>query len=91
MTKNYWSAKALALASGLFWGLYLALAALLEMYKISFWWFQSAHFEILTTTHPGLAATWQGAWIGLAEGFICGVICGLIIAWLYNLSLKLVG
>lgn len=82
-----WNWKALALASGIFLGVYLFLATLFAMINASFWWFNPVMWDMLLVTFPGLSATFVGAFIGLAWGFLCGAVCGSIIASLYNWSL----
>lgn len=79
--------KALATGFGIFWGVYLGLAALFAMNGMSFMWFSPEMFGLLMSIYPGLAASWAGVVFGLVDGFICGVICGGIIAWLYNWAL----
>lgn len=88
MSGSCWSVRSLAIAAGIFWGLYLFLAAIFVMYGVSFWWFQSSTFELLIPAYFGLSATWIGAFYGLVEGFICGAICGALMAFLYNMANK---
>jgi len=79
--------KALALASGLFWGLGLFLIT---------WWIilldGSADTAAKGYTPPflglvyrGYAFTALGSIIGLAWAFVDGLIGGAVFAWLYNL------
>ena len=79
--------KALATGFGIFWGVYLGLAALFAMSGVTFIWFSPAFFGTLTSIYPGLAATGIGVVLGLVYGFICGAICGGLIAGLYNWAL----
>ena len=79
-----WNWKALAAAMAIFWGVYVALAALFAMWGITTIWFSPELFNILAATYPGLTPTITGAIIGLAYGAVCGAVCGGILAGLYN-------
>ncbi len=75
--------KALALASGLIWGL--------GLFGLT-WWviaFEGAEAAEYTTmigrVYRGFSFTAAGSFIGLAWGFADGLIGGAIFAWLYNL------
>lgn len=74
----------LALALGVFWGIYLFILALLAGWGIRFIWISKELVELLNTIYPGYVIGFTGAIIGLVEGFICGSIGGALIAWLHN-------
>ncbi len=84
MVKQELSMKGLALSFGVFWGVYMLLAALLAMWRINTVWFNNEIFRILSLIYPGISATLGGAVLALLYGFICGAVCGAILAWLYN-------
>lgn len=72
--------KALALASGVFWGAGLFVLT---------WWmiaFGGATNEttMIGRLYLGYRISPLGSVIGLAWAFVDGLICGTIFAWLYN-------
>ncbi len=79
-----WNWKGLAIASAVFWGVYLGLAALFASAGARFMLFSPEMFGLLRSIYPGLAPTLSGAVIGLVYGAICGAICGGLLAGLYN-------
>ena len=75
--------KALALTSGLIWGLGLFIMT---------WWiifFEGATGEVtlIGQIYRGYTISPLGSVIGLVWGFVDGLIGGAIFAWLYNLLL----
>ncbi len=73
--------KALALTSGILWGLGLFIAT---------WWIILLDGSSMTPTfigmiYRGYSITPLGSIIGLIWAFFDGLICGAIFAWLYNL------
>lgn len=76
--------KGLAIAAGIFWGVYLGAAALFAMLNVTFWWFNPQIFSLLAGAYPGLAPTFVGVLAGLVWGALCGAVCGGILAALYN-------
>ncbi len=76
--------KALAIAFGIFNGVYLALSALYVMYDVSFLWFSIKSFGMLKVWYPFLEPTWLGVLYGLIGGALCGAFCGGVLAGLYN-------
>jgi hypothetical protein len=74
------SVKALALSSGIFWGLCLFLCTLLAVYNG--YLYEVAHF--FEGIYPYYTITFMGSVIGLVWGFVDGFIVGLIFGWLYN-------
>ncbi|MBN2223373.1 MAG: bacteriophage holin [Deltaproteobacteria bacterium] len=78
------SVKALALTSGILWGLGLFFAT---------WWIILMNGESSETTfigmiYRGYSLTPLGSVFGLVWGFFDGLIGGAIFAWLYNLLAK---
>ena len=78
------NSRALALTSGILWGLCVMLAT---------WWvllFQTGGgtLVLLKNFYFGYSVTFVGGFIGLVYGFVDGLICGFIFAWLYNLLSK---
>jgi len=75
------NAKALALTSGILWGL--------AVFIITIWLLISGSeghtISLLGKFYIGYCLSWGGAFIGLIWGFVDGLICGFIFAWLYNL------
>ena len=71
--------KALALTSGILWGL-----AVLLLTLISLWHGHGGHLGLLALIYVGYQVSYAGAFIGLIYGFVHGLICGAIFAWLYN-------
>ena len=72
--------KALALTSGIMWGLTVFVATL---------WLivggYSGHFiRLLDHFYFGYRFSVLGAFIGLVWGFVDGLICGAVFGWLYN-------
>ena len=72
--------KALALTSGLLWGL--------TVFATTIWLLiigsPGKTIGLLGKFYFGYSFSWGGAFIGLIWGFIDGLICGFIFAWLYN-------
>jgi len=79
-----WNVKGLAVASGIFYGVYLAAAAGFASANITTVWFSPQMFSMLASIYPGLTATTTGIFVGLLWGLFCGALCGGIFAWLYN-------
>ena len=72
---------ALALASGLLWGVGLFLIT---------WWIiavegTSDQVTFIGKAFQGYTVTAAGSLIGLVWAFFAGLICGAVFAWLYNL------
>ena len=75
------NAKALALTSGILWGLAVFIATIWLMIIGS----PGGTISLLGKFYFGYSLSFGGAIIGLIWGFIDGLICGFIFAWLYNL------
>ena len=73
------SKKALALASGILWGVVVFLATIYVMLKGG-----GNTLVLLQQFYWGYNISWGGAFLGLIYGFIDGFICGWIFALLYN-------
>jgi hypothetical protein len=71
--------RALALAGGIVWGLYVFLTTLWLL-----WFHDGASVTLLVNLYPGYATTYLGSFIGLLWGFVDGAFCGALTAWLYN-------
>lgn len=71
--------RALALAGGIVWGLYIFLGTLWLM-----WFRDGTTMPIFVNMYPGYATTYLGACIGLVWGFVDGAFCAALGAWLYN-------
>ncbi len=76
--------KALALTSGILWGVGLF---------ISTWWLiflegASGDVTFIGRIYPGYCISPMGSVIGLAYGFVDGLICGGIFACFYNCLLE---
>ena len=72
--------KALALSSGIIWGLGLFVLT---------WWIiafegQTGEQTIIGMVYRGYNISAMGSFIGLIWGFLDGLIGGLVFAWLYN-------
>ena len=74
------SVKALALSSGIFWGLCVLLFTLLAVYT-GYLKEVAVFFEGI---YPYYSVSLVGAFAGLVWGFVDGFIVGLIFGWLYN-------
>jgi hypothetical protein len=72
--------KALALTSGILWGLTIFLATL---WLIVFG-YSGQFIRVLDHFYIGYSFSVAGAFIGLVWGFVDGLICGAIFGWLYN-------
>lgn len=71
--------RALGMALGIAWGLYILLA--------TFWlmWFRGGTGSAtLSNLYPGYDTTYVGALVGMIWGFVDGFIAGAFVAWLYN-------
>ncbi len=84
------SPKALAIALGLFWGLYVFLLGLIltAFPDARFFWISKEFLGILSTLYPGYSATLAGSFLGLFWGAVCGAVGGAITAWLHNIALE---
>jgi len=82
------SPRALGVAFGIFWGVYMMLLAWFVSAGVSTVWFSQSVFDGIKAIYPWYAATGIGGIVGLITGFICGLICGVIIALLYNFVLE---
>lgn len=71
--------RALAVAGGTVWGLYIFLATIWMM-----WFRDAATVDLFANLYPGYATTYPGAFVGLLWGFFDGAVCGALLAWLYN-------
>jgi len=71
--------KALALASGILWGLSVCLVTLLSL-----WHGGGQHLGLLSLVYVGYSVSYAGSAIGLVYGFVDGLISGALFAWLYN-------
>ncbi len=84
------SSKALAIALGGLWGIYIfLLGVILTIFpNAKFFWVSKELLGMLATLYPGYAPTFFGSVIGLFWGVLCGAIGGAITAWLHNYALK---
>ncbi len=73
--------KAFGLASGITWGIGLALLALFALFAESY---GSSAISLLSTVYLGYRPTVPGAIAGAAWGFVDGFVCGYVFAWIYN-------
>ena len=72
--------KALALATGILWGLVIFLVT----YWFLIFGYAGTLLEKISRIYLGYSVTWYGAFIGLGWGFVDGLIAGAVIALLYN-------
>ena len=75
--------KALALTSGILWGLIVLVATLWVIWRGG-----GNTLALLDKFYFGYSISYLGAIIGLIYGFVNGFICGWIFAWLYNCFVK---
>ena len=73
--------KALALTSGIFWGLAVFIATIWLIIIGS----PGTTISLLGKFYIGYCLSIGGAFIGLLWGFVDGLICGYLFALLYNL------
>lgn len=73
--------KALALTSGIIWGLSIFIATIWLLIRNT----GGDTISLLKNFYLGYSYSIGGAFIGLLWGFIDGLIIGFIFAWLYNL------
>ena len=87
---GYLNPKALAIAVGVLWGVYVFLLGLIltAFPDARFFWISKELLAILATLYPGYSATVAGSFMGLFWALICGALGGTIVAWLHNYSLK---
>ena len=71
--------KALALASGILWGLSVLILTL-----ISLWHGHGEHLGLLSLVYVGYTVSYAGSVIGLIYGFVDGLIVAALFGWLYN-------
>ena len=75
--------RALALAGGVLWGLYMLFIGWTSM----FGW--GTNFVVtMSSVYIGFRPTFLGSVIGAMWGFVDGAIAGAIIAWVYNMAAK---
>jgi hypothetical protein len=74
--------KALAMAGGALWGVYMLLIAW------SAWLFNwgTGFVTAMSSIYIGFTPTFLGGVIGAVWGFIDGAIAGAVIAWIYNIA-----
>jgi len=77
------SKKALALTSGILWGLIVLVMTLWVVWRGG-----GNTLALLDKFYFGYSISYLGAIIGLIYGFVNGFICGWIFAWLYNRFVK---
>jgi len=75
--------KALALTSGILWGLTVFLMTL-----VALWRGAGDHLALLRGFYIGYQVSYVGSLIGLVYGFVDGLVCGALFAWLYNCFAK---
>lgn len=75
--------KALALTSGIIWGLMVLVMTLWVIWRGG-----GTTLVLLQQFYFGYSISYLGAIIGLIYGFVNGFICGWIFAWLYNCFVK---
>jgi hypothetical protein len=71
--------RALGVALGLAWGLYVLLSTLWLI-----WLGKGGEIVALKQLYPGYETTYLGALVGFIWGFVDGFIGGALVAWLYN-------
>ncbi|MDE1970609.1 MAG: bacteriophage holin [Patescibacteria group bacterium] len=76
---NTCSPKALGVALGVLWALYVFFAGIFAMYG-----WGSALVALLSSFYLGYGASFAGALIGAVWAFVDGFVAGAIIAWVYN-------
>lgn len=74
------NAKALALASGILWGLGMALLTALSMMN----GYAGQFLNLMAGVYPGYTISGIGIVVGAIYGFLDGFIGCYIFAWLYN-------
>ncbi len=89
MKGNTLNWRALALALGIFLGVYTGLSVLLAMSGIQLMGFSNEFVELIRTIYPMITLSWGGVFAGLGLGLLCGVVCGAVFGWLYNTILSL--
>ncbi len=75
--------KALALTSGITWGLMVLVMTIWVVWRGG-----GNTLALLQQFYFGYSISYLGAIIGLIYGFVNGFICGSIFAWLYNSFVK---
>ena len=75
--------RALALAGGVLWGLYMLFIGWASM----FGW-GTNFVATMSSLYIGFRSTFIGSIIGAIWGFVDGAIAGAIIAWVYNMAAK---
>lgn len=75
--------KALALASGILWGLIIFVSTIWVFVKGG-----GQTLVLLQQFYFGYNISYLGAIVGALWGFVDGFICGWIFAWLYNKFVK---
>jgi hypothetical protein len=73
------SVKGLSLTMALLWGVGTLIVGIGAIYGWGQGW-----VDTMGSIYIGYAATWPGAFIGLAWAFVDGLIGGAVLAWLYN-------
>ncbi len=81
---NRLDVKALALAGGVLWGLYMLCAG---WFAWLFHW-GTAFVSTMTSVYIGFGPSFLGGIIGGVWGFVDGAVAGAIIAWVYNIAAK---
>jgi ABC-type nitrate/sulfonate/bicarbonate transport system permease component len=77
--------KALAISTGIFWGVALFWEILAGgVWGIRTLWASPEVAELLASIYPGITFTLGGSLLALIYGFACGVVCGGVFGWLYN-------
>jgi len=71
--------KALALASGILWGLCIFVCTLWVVFRGG-----GEHLALLGKFYPGYTISVVGSLVGLVCGFVEGFVGGWLFAWLYN-------
>ncbi len=75
--------KALALAGGVLWGLYMLCLGFMAM----FGW-GTSFLSVMSSIYIGFRPTFPGAIVGGLWGFLDGAVAGGIIAFVYNLTAR---
>lgn len=77
--------KALAITSGILWGVTLFWEVLVGgALEISTLWTSPEVAKMVASIYPGVTLTVGGAFLALIWGLACGAFCGGIFGWLYN-------
>lgn len=79
------SVKALAITSGILWGVTLFWEVLVGgALRMNILWTSPEIAKFIPQIYPGVTLTLGGSFLALIYGLACGAFCGGIFGWLYN-------